>query len=107
MTADREKRRLKNESQPDREKIKASRLKIFRAQQDGCACDRRQKADCRNDENMSIHGAATLKSRLPLGNAALRQSEFSLSSETGASYKSAVNGSTPSLGVLAGSNSYF
>ena len=56
---------------------------------------------------MSIHQAATLKSQLPLGNAALRQSEFSLSLETRASYKSAVNGSTPSLGLLAGSNSYF
>ena len=57
MTADRQKRRLKNKSQPDREKIKSSGVKILRAQQDRRPHNRREETNGRNDEKLSIHRA--------------------------------------------------
>jgi hypothetical protein len=55
MTADGQECRLKNESQPNRKKIKTSRPKNSRAQSDNRPHDGREKTDCRNDEKLSIH----------------------------------------------------
>src|SRR6266567_3645317 len=60
MTADRQKRRLKNKSETDREKIKSSGVKILRPQQDRRPHDRRQKTNRRKDEKLSIHRSQRL-----------------------------------------------
>src|SRR4029077_3635756 len=66
MTADRQKRRLKNKSESNREKIKSSWSKNSGAQSDRGARDCREKTHCRNDEKISIHSKETYcKSRLP------------------------------------------
>jgi hypothetical protein len=49
MTADRQKRRLKNKTQADRQKIESSWSKNPGAQGNARAHDCRKKTDCRND----------------------------------------------------------
>jgi len=66
MTADRQKRRLKNKAESNREKIKSSWSKNSGAQSDPGMHDRREKTDCRNDEKIAIHSKETYcKSRPP------------------------------------------
>ena len=55
MTSDRQERRLKNKSEPDRQKIKSPGVKILRTQQDRRPHNRYEKTNCRNNEKMSIH----------------------------------------------------
>jgi hypothetical protein len=55
MTADRQERRLKNKTQPDREKTKTTRLKNSRSQSDNRPHDCGEKTKRRNNEKMSIH----------------------------------------------------
>jgi hypothetical protein len=66
MTADRQKRCLKNKAQSNREKTKSSWSKNSGAQSDPGTHDRREKTDCRNDEKIAIHSKETYcRSRLP------------------------------------------
>src|SRR4029077_20710512 len=70
MAADRQECRLKNKSQPNRQKIKTSRSKNSRAQRDNCPSNCGEKTHRRDNEKLSIHQNGTLKSRSLLGNQA-------------------------------------
>ena len=62
MTANRQECCLKNKAQPDRKKIESHRPKHSAAQLNNGVYNRCEKADCRNDENYSIHSVAQRKS---------------------------------------------
>src|SRR5207237_8068953 len=68
MPTDGQECRLKNKTKPNRKKTESPRLKNSRAQRDNCPHDCREKTKRRNDEKMSIHLKATLRSSLSLGN---------------------------------------
>ena len=55
MTADRQERRLKNESQADRKKIESHRTKYSTTQLNNRVHDCCEKTNCRNDEKIAIH----------------------------------------------------
>jgi hypothetical protein len=55
MTADRQKRRLKNKARADRKKIEPHGTKYSGTQFKDCMRNRGQKTDRRNDEKDSIH----------------------------------------------------
>ena len=55
VATDRQKRRLEDEAEPNRQKIKTPQPKGPRTQCDDRAHNRREKTNCRNNEKLSIH----------------------------------------------------
>ena len=66
MTADRQERRLKNESQPDRKEIESHRTKHSGTQLNNRVHHCCEKTNCRNDEKIAIHRGQLILDRRPV-----------------------------------------